>query len=110
MLTTEISKGVESDAGTNLNQKERLVSAIGGGALLLFGLHRLSVPAVLLTIAGGALLSRGLSGYCPIKGVGGFGLGADEPACLANIRDTTSASERTRKSNRRSVSRARRDH
>lgn len=49
----------------NLSQNERVASAVAGGALLLFGLNRLSIPAMILTTVGGALLYRGTTGYCP---------------------------------------------
>lgn len=66
-MTTETGCATAATIPTNLNQNERLGSAIAGGALLLFGLNRLSIPAVVLTALGGALLSRGVTGYCPFK-------------------------------------------
>jgi uncharacterized membrane protein len=50
----------------NLGTNERIASAVLGGAFLLFGLNRLSVPALLMTAIGGAFLSRGVTGYCPL--------------------------------------------
>ena len=55
---------LQSAPGMNVGQVERLVSAIGGGALALIGLSRRSLPGLGLALAGGALLFRGLSGQC----------------------------------------------
>ncbi len=49
----------------NVSDTERLLSAIGGGALVGNALVRRSLPATLLAIAGGYLVYRGMSGYCP---------------------------------------------
>lgn len=55
----------------NVNQMERIASVIAGGALGFFGLrealanHR-SVPGAGLTLAGAALIRRGLTGYCDL--------------------------------------------
>ncbi len=59
-----------TDAGhTNIAESERIISAISGGALLAYGIARLSRAPLLgaaLTVAGGALAYRGLSGHCPV--------------------------------------------
>ena len=47
----------------NIGETERLLSAIGGGALLLHGLRR-SLGSLVLAVGGGMLLYRGLSGHC----------------------------------------------
>jgi uncharacterized membrane protein len=51
----------------NLNETERWVSGIGGGALVVAGLRRGGIVGALSALAGGALLSRGLSGRCAVK-------------------------------------------
>jgi uncharacterized membrane protein len=48
----------------NVAPSERLVSAIVGIALLLYGLRRLSVAVVALLMGGSYLLYRGTSGRC----------------------------------------------
>lgn len=48
----------------NLGQIERLASTIAGGALALYGLRRRSLPGMGLTVAGAALLHRGVTGHC----------------------------------------------
>jgi uncharacterized membrane protein len=51
----------------NLSQAERLTSGVGGGALVLAGVRRGGPLGVLIALAGGALLARGVSGHCGIK-------------------------------------------
>lgn len=48
----------------NVGDLERMLSLIGGGALLLYGLRR-SLSHLMLMFGGGALMYRGLTGYCP---------------------------------------------
>jgi uncharacterized membrane protein len=49
----------------NVGQTERQISAIGGGALALYGLTRGSLGGLLLAGVGGALVYRGVTGHCP---------------------------------------------
>lgn len=65
MVSQAIPESGSASCPVNLSTNERMVSAVAGGALFLFGLNRLSVPAVVLTTVGGLLLFRGLGGYCP---------------------------------------------
>jgi uncharacterized membrane protein len=51
----------------NLNETERWVSGVGGGGLVLAGLRRGGALGALAALAGGALLSRAISGHCAIK-------------------------------------------
>ena len=48
----------------NVGQPERWASALGGGALALYGLTRGTLGGVALALAGGALVYRGVSGHC----------------------------------------------
>jgi uncharacterized membrane protein len=48
----------------NVNNTERMISALGGGALALYGLTRGTLGGVALAIGGGVLIQRGLSGHC----------------------------------------------
>jgi uncharacterized membrane protein len=48
--------------GVNIGGKERWLSALGGGALVLYGLRRKSTPGLLLAALGGALITRGATG------------------------------------------------
>jgi uncharacterized membrane protein len=54
--------------GVNVGGVERLLSVAGGGLLTLFGLRQRSLPGLGLAALGGALLSRGLTGHCPLYG------------------------------------------
>jgi uncharacterized membrane protein len=56
----------------NVGGYERYASAVGGGALALYGLSRKSVPGLLLAGLGGALLYRGTTGHC--KAYGALGI------------------------------------
>ncbi|HTF81625.1 MAG TPA: YgaP-like transmembrane domain [Cytophagales bacterium] len=52
----------------NVGNKERLLSAFGGAALIAFGLSRDKKPANIgFALAGSYLLYRGASGNCPIN-------------------------------------------
>ena len=79
----------------NLSSNERVASAVAGGALLLFGLNRLSIPAVILTTVGGALLYRGTTGYCPFVGEG-MGDGTRRLEGVGQSARTAKARENTR--------------
>jgi uncharacterized membrane protein len=52
----------------NVGPAERWASAIGGGALALYGLTRRSIPGAVLAALGASLVYRGVGGYCPIYG------------------------------------------
>jgi len=68
-MVTAVSQGESSEQlamPVNLGSNERIASAVIGGALLLFGLNRLSIPALVVTALGGGFLVRGVTGYCPI--------------------------------------------
>jgi len=47
----------------NINMMERWLSMIGGGALTTMGLRRRDFRGFLMTLAGGYLIQRGLSGH-----------------------------------------------
>jgi uncharacterized membrane protein len=49
----------------NVSRTERLLTGIGGGALLAYGLKRRSTAGIIMAVAGGRLASRAVSGYCP---------------------------------------------
>ena len=48
----------------NVGEIERLASAITGGALAVYGLRKRSAGGLCLTLAGTALLHRGVTGHC----------------------------------------------
>lgn len=52
----------------NVGTPERIVSALGGAALIVMGLRDLKSPAgVSMLLTGGFLLARGISGYCAVN-------------------------------------------
>ncbi|MCA1632315.1 MAG: SRPBCC family protein [Acidobacteria bacterium] len=64
--------GEGSGASVNVGQTERWVSAIGGGALALYGLTRGSLGGIALGILGAALVQRGVRGHCEVYKAMGF--------------------------------------
>ncbi|HEX8178574.1 MAG TPA: SRPBCC family protein [Pyrinomonadaceae bacterium] len=64
--------------GVNVGEVERWASAIGGGALALYGLTRGTFGGVTLALVGGGLLYRGLSGHCELYQTIGFNTASSE--------------------------------
>ncbi len=63
----DVSQQQHEHAGhINMSEGERLGSLIGGSALLLFGLSRLSLTNIAVLGLGGMLLYRGATGHCSI--------------------------------------------
>src|SRR5256714_11644454 len=60
----ESGAGERSSAVVNVGQTERWASAIGGGALALYGITRGSLGGIALALIGAALVQRGYSGHC----------------------------------------------
>ncbi|QBQ54065.1 YgaP-like transmembrane domain [Nitrosococcus wardiae] len=56
---------VEESSAVNVGQTERLLSTFGGGFLAYKGLQARSKGGILLTLMGGALIYRGITGHCP---------------------------------------------
>jgi uncharacterized membrane protein len=52
--------------GVNLSEGERGLSALGGAALAIYGLSKGGGTGLILGLAGGGLLYRGLTGHCYI--------------------------------------------
>lgn len=63
---SEIERNESEQQGnsTNVGQTERLLSAIGGGALALYGLTRGTFGGVALALVGAGLVHRGTTGHC----------------------------------------------
>ena len=67
-ISQEVSSGMMHSGGArcvNVNDRERWLSLIGGGALGVIGLTRGTLPGLGLAALGGALIYRGLTGHCP---------------------------------------------
>lgn len=74
----------------NVGETERIMSAIAGGALVVFGLTRMSRGGLALAALGGALGYRGVTGHCDVyerlgidaggarRNVGNLGVKIDE--------------------------------
>lgn len=67
---------------TNLAENERMISAIAGGALALYGLARRDTGGMLLAALGGFGLYRGASGHCPAYSI----LGIDTTATQQGLK------------------------
>ena len=68
----------------NVGEAERMISAIGGGALAVYGLSRGTLGGLCLAGIGGCLLYRGLSGHCDMYGALGVNT-ADESAPMTSV-------------------------
>ena len=55
---------VSRERAVNVGDAERLASTIGGAALALYGLSRMSLGGLVLAAVGGMLGYRGVSGHC----------------------------------------------
>lgn len=51
----------------NVGTQERWASVLGGGALMAYGTSRGTLPGIVMALAGGALLYRGVTGHCPLN-------------------------------------------
>ncbi|HEX8736373.1 MAG TPA: SRPBCC family protein [Pyrinomonadaceae bacterium] len=51
---------------TNVGTPERVLSSVGGGALLLYGIRRGGVLGILASVVGGGLALRGVTGHCHV--------------------------------------------
>ncbi|CAN5737548.1 SRPBCC family protein [soil metagenome] len=56
---------VRATLAVNVGDPERIGSVAAGAGLVLYGLARRSLGGVLLAVAGGLLVRRGIIGYCP---------------------------------------------
>lgn len=53
----------------NVGHAERLASLVGGGVLAVLGVRRPNITGAVMALVGGALVARGLTGYCPMYGL-----------------------------------------
>ncbi len=66
-ITDSLDHSINRGHSINVGHTERLVSLVGGGLLAVLGLRRANTAGAALALAGGALVARGLTGYCPVK-------------------------------------------
>jgi uncharacterized membrane protein len=80
-----------SSSIANISDAERLASALGGALLAAFGISQRSKSGVVLAAAGGALIVRGATGFCPGYAAAGVDRSSsdDTKVALAGSRGTT---------------------
>ena len=61
---SEAGEGAQAGPVVNVGQTERWASAIGGGALALYGITRGSLGGIAMALVGAALVQRGVTGHC----------------------------------------------
>src|ERR1051326_6378495 len=72
---TFLDRGTRMDAKAtraNISDAERVASAVGGALLAAFGIAQRSKSGTILAAAGGALIVRGATGFCPGYAVAGI--------------------------------------
>lgn len=74
-----------SEAAGTIGELERKASVAGGGLLALYGLSRRSLPGMLLTVLGGALVYRGVTGQGPSVTTLGAGIAGDERGDVVSV-------------------------
>jgi len=82
-------------ARMNVGTAERVGSAIGGGALVAYGLSRRSVGGALLALLGGAALYRGVTGSCPAYTSLGITTAADDRPLEEQLKERGISIEKT---------------
>src|SRR6476659_4341512 len=60
---------METTNQTNVASSERVMSVVAGSALAAYGLKKRSIPGLVLSAIGGALVWRGATGRCPVYDV-----------------------------------------
>jgi uncharacterized membrane protein len=83
--TEEISAGEQSSAKVNVGHAERWASAVGGGALALYGITRGSLGGIALALVGAALLQRGYTGHCNLYEAIGYNSAGDDLRNSENV-------------------------
>lgn len=64
--------GGPDTSATNVGQPERIVSALGGGLLALYGIRQKNATGALLALVGAAIAQRGITGHCQVYGALGM--------------------------------------
>jgi len=68
---TDAPPSPHPESTINVGRPERWASALGGGALMIYGFSRRSLGGMLVGAAGASLLYRGVTGHCPAYGATG---------------------------------------
>lgn len=61
-----VSNARDNKSQINVQEVERVASALGGGALTIFGLTKGGLGGLALALVGGGLAWRGISGHCNV--------------------------------------------
>jgi uncharacterized membrane protein len=83
-----------SGVTANVGQVERWASAIGGGALALYGVTRGSLGGIALALVGAALVQRGVSGHCNLYEAMNFSTAGEGADALRNSENVSVPAER----------------
>jgi uncharacterized membrane protein len=93
---SQLTGGEVTGGGTtgtpNVGQVERWASAVGGGALALYGITRGSLGGIALALVGAALVQRGVSGHCNLYEAMNFSTAGGE--ALRNSENVSVPAER----------------
>jgi uncharacterized membrane protein len=86
---SELTGGESTTSSTpvNVGQYERWASAVGGGALALYGITRGSLGGIAIALVGAALVQRGVSGHCNLYEAVNYSSAGD-----ANLRNSENVS------------------
>ena len=70
-------------AMTNISDAERLASALGGALLAAYGISQRNKSGAVLAAAGGALIVRGATGFCPGYAAAGVDMSSSDDTKVA---------------------------
>jgi uncharacterized membrane protein len=65
--TSHISPPATGTSHINVGKAERIASVLGGTLMAYYGLQKSDKAGIAMAAAGGALLFRGATGYCPVN-------------------------------------------
>src|SRR5918997_312664 len=69
----------------NVNQTERWISGLAGGALAIYGLTRRTWGGAVLALVGGTLIARGSTGHCYMYDALGINTAETSPNPLVSV-------------------------
>jgi uncharacterized membrane protein len=81
---TQLVGGHSRHRDVNVGDTERMMSALGGGAMALYGLGRGGLGGLMLALGGGMLIYRGMTGHCSVYGTLGVNT-ADEHGSATSV-------------------------